>query len=273
MTLEDVIISVLTESPRDQYSIFRKLGGKSAMSEIVRSITKLQNAGRIHVAGYRRNSRTGLDIPIYNTVPREDERPDFHRLLAGVTSERLVEYDFVSRNLLPKTADATIVDIGSGGSALASSISKFGRNFRVYSIDLGEYDCDARMDARSTGLRDGVADQVICVSAMEHVGLSCGIRDESGDIQAMKEIFRILKYDGSAIVTVPYGSGYSRSHRVYDRKNLGRLIKGFSIARIEFYRHSYGKWKKCSKASAEKAKPRVPEHFHNAACACMLLKK
>lgn len=243
------------------------------MSEIIRAITELQNAGRIHIAGYRRNSRTGLDIPIYHTLPRDDERLDFHRLLAGVTSERLVEYDFVSRNLLPKTTGATIVDIGSGGSALTSSISKFGRNFRVYSIDLAACDCDARMDARSTGLRDGAVDQVICVSAMEHVGLSCGVRDDSGDIQAMKEIFRILKHDGSAIVTVPYGSGDKRSHRVYNGKNLGRLVKDFSIARIEFYRYSYGKWKKCSKASAEKAKPRVPEHFHNAACACMLLKK
>ncbi len=241
------------------------------MSEIVKSITELQNAGRIHIAGYRRNSRTGLDIPIYHTLPRDEERLDFHRLLAGVTSERLVEYDFVSRNLLPKTTDATIVDIGSGGSALAPSISKFGRNFRVYSVDLVVCDCDARMDARLTGLRDGAVDQVICVSAMEHVGLSCGIRDESGDIQAMKEIFRILKRDGSAIVTVPYGSGHERSHRIYNRKTLDRLIKGFSIARIEFYRYSYGKWKKCSKDAAEKA--RVPEHFHNAACACLLLKK
>ena len=243
------------------------------MSEIIRAITELQNAGMIHVAGYRKNSRTGLDIPIYSTHPHDDKRLDFHRLLAGVTSERLVEYDFVSRNLPPKKAHAIIVDVGSGHSALASSIRKFGRCFRVLSIDLAERDSDARMDARSTGLRDFVVDQVICVSTMEHVGLSCGIRDESGDIQAMKEIFRILKPGGSAIVTVPYGKGYQSSHRVYDRKSLDRLVKDFSIARIEFYRYSQGKWKRCSKVSAEKAEARVPEDFHNAACACLLLKK
>lgn len=243
------------------------------MSEIIRAITELQNAGRIHITGYRKNIRTGLDIPIYSTLPHDDKRLDFHRLLAGVTSERLVEYDFVSRNLPPKTAQATIVDVGSGHSALASSISRFGRNFRVLSIDLAECDCDARMDARSTGLRDGAVDQVICVSTMEHVGLSCGVRDESGDIQAMKEIFRILKRDGSAIVTVPYGSGYRRSHRIYDGKNLSRLIKDFSVARIEFYRYSSGKWKRCSKTAAEKTKAKVPEYLHNAACVCLLLKK
>jgi SAM-dependent methyltransferase len=240
------------------------------MSEIIRAITDLQNAGRIHITGYRKNVRTGLDIPIYSTMHRDDGRLDFHRLLAGVTSERLVEYDFVSRNLPPKTAHATIVDVGSGHSALASSIGKFGRNFRVYSIDLAQCECDARMDARSIGLRDRAVDQVICVSAMEHVGLSGGIRDESGDIKAMKEIFRILKRDGSAIVTVPYGSG-ERSHRVYNGKNMNRLTRNFSVAKMEFYRYSQGKWKRCSKAAAEKAK--VPEYFHNAACVCLLLKK
>jgi hypothetical protein len=106
---------------------------------------------------------------------------------------------------------------------------------------------------------------------MEHVGLSCGIRDESGDIQAMKEIFRILKRDGSAIVTVPYGSGYDQTHRVYNGKNMNRLTRNFSVAKMEFYRYSQGKWKRCSKAAAEKAK--VPEYFHNAACVCLLLKK
>jgi hypothetical protein len=271
LTLEDVIISILEESPEDQYSIFRKLGGKTAISELTRSIAELQNAGRIHIAGYRKNSRTGLDIPIYSTVRRDNKKLDFHFLLAGVTSERLVEYDFVSRNLLPKTTRAMIVDIGSGGSALASSISNFGRNFRVLSIDLVQCDCDARMDARSTGLRDSVVDQVVCVSALEHVGLSFGIRDESGDIKAMKEIFRILKRDGSAIITVPFGSDHERSHRVYDSKNLAKLIEGFSVARTEFYCHSSGGWKRCSKARAEKTK--VPEYFHNAACACLLLKK
>lgn len=241
------------------------------MSEIIKVIAELQNAGRIHVAGYRRNSRTGLDFPIYSTLHRDHKKLDFHRLLAGVTSERLVEYDFVSRNLPPKTTGATIVDVGSGRSDLAVSIGKFGRHFRVISIDLAGCDCDARMDARSTGLRDGAIDQVICVSTLEHVGLSCGISDESGDIKAMKEIFRILKRDGSAIVTVPFGSGYKRSHRVYDGKSLGRLIKDFSVARMEFYCYSSGKWKRCSKAIAKKAK--APEHFHNAACACLLLKK
>jgi len=245
------------------------------MTELVRAITQLQEAGKIHVTGYRKNDRTGLEFPIYSTLAKEKDTLDFHSLVAGVTSERLVEYDFVSRNLLPKTADATIVEIGSGGSALAPAIRKFGKTFRVLSIDLAERecDCDARMDARSTGLRESVIDHVICISTLEHVGLSCGVCDESGDIKAMKEILRMLKQDGSAIVTIPFGSGYMRSHRVYDRKNLSRLIKGFSVAKIEFYCYNSGKWKKCSRAAAEKTKAIVPEQFHNAACVCLLLKK
>lgn len=243
------------------------------MSAIVKAVTELLNKDVIHVVAYRSNKRTGLDIPVYSTIAKEQDRLDVHSLLAGVTSQRLVIYDFVSRNLLPKSEHAVVIDIGSGRSGLATAIARFGKNFRVFRIDIAEPPRDAIMDARSTGIRSDVVDQVICISALEHIGLSCGISDESGDIKAMGEIFRILKKGGSAIVSVPCGSSHKRSHRVYERKKLDALTRDFSILRKEFYRYDAGRWKKCSQVAADNTRAKVPDRVHSAACVCLLLQK
>jgi SAM-dependent methyltransferase len=241
------------------------------MSEITRAIVELQKNKIIHVASYRKNSRTGLDIPVYSLSAGRHDRLDVHSLFAGVTSERLVEYDFVSRNLVSPLKKANILDVGSAGSALAQLIEEFGSKWQVFGLDLVR-GCDVMMDARSTGFRDRAFDQVISTSTLEHIGLDCGISDKSGDAKAMREIFRMLKKGGSAIITVPYGRAKKPDHRVYDRKALAKLAGRFSIARKEFYHYGAGKWKKCSQAEAEGADTQVPLHF-NAACACLFLKK
>lgn len=240
------------------------------MSEITKMIAELQQKKIIHVAKYRKSERTGLDIPVYSLSAVKRERLDVHGLLAGVTSERLVEYDFMARNLVSPRRSATILDMGSARSQLVQAIREFGSRWQVFGIDL--IAGDAMMDARSAGFRDQVFDQVISISTMEHVGLSFGTNDKSGDAKAMREIFRILKKGGRAIITVPYGREKKPDHRVYDRKTLARLAGPFSVAKKEFYCYDAGKWVKCSQAAADRADSPVPLHFHSA-CACLLLKK
>jgi 2-polyprenyl-3-methyl-5-hydroxy-6-metoxy-1,4-benzoquinol methylase len=238
------------------------------MFEITKTIADLQQRQVIHVAGYRKSERTGLDIPIYSMSASRREKLDVHGLLAGVTSERLVEYDFVSRHLVSSRRSATILDVGSAGSALVQAMKYFGSRWRVLGIDLVQ-GCDAVMDARSTGFRERVFDQVISISTIEHIGMS----DKNGDVKAMREIFRTLKKGGSAIITVPYGRESKPDHRVYDRKTLTKLTGRFSVAKKEFYRYDAGNWKKCNQADADRAGSQVPLHFHSATCACLLLKK
>ncbi|HUG96211.1 MAG TPA: methyltransferase domain-containing protein [Nitrososphaera sp.] len=269
MTLQDRVISILKKSPADQYSLYRQAG--ASMSEITKTIAGLQQKKIIHVAKYRKSKRTGLDIPVYSLSTASRDRLDVHGLLAGVTSERLVEYDFLSRNLVSPLKNAKILDVGSAGSALVQTIREFGKRWEAFGIDLEGG--DAIMDARSAGFRDGVFDQAICTSTIEHVGLACDIDDKNGDAKAMREIFRVLKKGGSAIVTVPYGRGEKPDHRIYDKRTLGRLAGGFSVAKQEFYRYDAGKWTKCSQEAAGRADSQVPLHFHGAACACMLLRK
>ncbi|MGI0013643.1 MAG: class I SAM-dependent methyltransferase [Nitrososphaera sp.] len=243
------------------------------MSEILRAITELQNQKVIHIADYRRAKRMGLEIPIYSLAARRTRKLDTHSLLAGVTSERLVEYGFVARNLVPKSRKATVLDVGSAGSDLVKAIREFGKKFRVLGIDLAQCCCDARMDARFMAMRNQVIDQIICVSTIEQIRLSSGVEEQSGDLEAMREMLRVLKKGGRAIVTAPYGTGRTPEYRLYDRKALDRIVGEFSVVKEEFYRYDAGIWKRCSESLAKKTESKVPDYFHSAVCVCLLLEK
>jgi SAM-dependent methyltransferase len=296
--LEDTIVSFLAKSPADQYSLYRQIGGGTSMSQLLKAISALEQSKVIRVAKYRKSERTGLEVPIYSlskscttnnnnnnnrSTNSSAKRLDVHNLLVGVTSERLVEYEFVARNLMSPKKQAAILDIGSGSSKLAKAISEFGKGkWQVFRIDIAESNCDVRMDARMTGFCKEVFSQVICISTIEHIGIGIdfGGYDDGGDIKTIKEILRILKKGGSAIITVPYGKIKKLDHRVYDRYALSRLVavdSEFSVAaKKEFYCYDAGKWKRCSQGAADRMiadDVQAPLHFHSVTCACILLKK
>ena len=296
--LEDTIVSLLAKSPADQYSLYRQIGDTS-MSKLLKAICALQQRKIIRVAKYRKSYRTGLEVPIYSlsesctannnnnnssTIDRGFKRLDIHNLLVGITSERLVEYEFVARNLVSSKKHADILDIGSGSSLLAKAIGELGKGkWQVFRIDIAESNCDARMDARMTGFRKEVFSQVICISTIEHIGIgiNSGDDDEDGDLKTVKEILRILKKGGSAIISVPYGKIKKLNYRVYDRHALSRLVavdnEEFSVAaKKEFYCYDAGKWKRCSQSTADRNiadDVHAPLHFHSVTCACILLRK
>jgi SAM-dependent methyltransferase len=294
--LEDTIVSLLAKSPADQYSLYRQIGDTS-MSKLLKAICALQQRKIIRVAKYRKSYRTGLEVPIYSlsesstannnnnsSSDRGFKRLDIHNLLVGITSERLVEYEFVARNLVSSKKQAAILDIGSGSSLLAKAIGELGKGkWQVFRIDIAESNCDARMDARMTGFRKEVFSQVICISTIEHIGIgiNSGDDDEDGDLKTVKEILRILKKGGSAIISVPYGKIKKLNYRVYDRHALSRLVavdnEEFSVAaKKEFYCYDAGKWKRCSQSTADRNiadDVHAPLHFHSMTCACILLRK
>lgn len=295
--LEDTIVSLLAKSPADQYSLYRQIGDTS-MSKLLKAICALQQRKIIRVAKYRKSYRTGLEVPIYSlsesstannnnnssSSDRGFKRLDIHNLLVGITSERLVEYEFVARNLVSSKKQAAILDIGSGSSLLAKAIGELGKGkWQVFRIDIAESNCDARMDARMTGFRKEVFSQVICISTIEHIGIgiNSGDDDEDGDLKTVKEILRILKKGGRAIISVPYGKIKKLNYRVYDRHALSRLVavdnEEFSVAaKKEFYCYDAGKWKRCSQSTADRNiadDVHAPLHFHSMTCACILLRK
>ena len=176
MALEDLILSILSKSPADQYSLFRQLGNVK-MSELSKTLASLEQRKSISISSYRKSKRTGFHIPVYSPGEGDKGKLHVHSLLAGVTSERIVEYDFVARCIMPRGKNANILDVGSRGSGLAKMIEKFGGDrWRVVGIDLASDGCDARVDARYSAFRDEAFDQVVCISTMEHIGLSCEIQ-------------------------------------------------------------------------------------------------
>jgi SAM-dependent methyltransferase len=290
LTLEDKIISIVEKSPSDQYFLYRQLGTVK-ISEITKVITELQRRNIIHVIKHRKNYRTGLMIPVYSLLIESPGRNklDIDGLLAGVISERLVEYPFLTRNLISPDTKARILDIGSANSPLTKAISKFGnKKWQVIGIDIAtvseKFDSLSltRMDARLLGFRDEVFDQIICISTIEHIGIPSdyyNIRqsDELGDMRAISEIYRVLKKGGSVIATLPYGNKIKKQdHRIYSKSSLDNITLVFSVIRKEFYRYDDGKWKKCKNQSiADKISNTkgIPPYFHSRVCACLLLGK
>jgi SAM-dependent methyltransferase len=307
----DEIISVLKKSGfADRYLLYSQVEN-AKMADITKTIAYLQQKKIIRVEGHRKNSRTGLSIPIYslasehsslNTTHRGIDRLDLDELLAGVLSERVVEYGFLARNLLPSRSHMKILDVGTERSALTKALSKCGNNkkWEVFGIDIAKGLQRAfkeekeeprhlfmRMDARFMGFRDEVFDKIICISTVEHIGIQSshyivGENDVLGDVKALSEIFRILKEGGRVVLTIPYidrsTRGNHKEHRIYNSYTLSKLISRFRVKRKEFYIYIEGKWKSCKlKNIVNKLQlignSEIPSYLHSRVCLCLLLEK
>ena len=88
----------------------------------------------------------------------------------------------------------SLLDIAPA-NPLARLLLKRQRNIRYRSMDLSREDVDDRLDITDMNLyKDGQFDFVICSHVLEHV---------PDDLQAMKELFRILKRGGKGIIMAP----------------------------------------------------------------------
>jgi ubiquinone/menaquinone biosynthesis C-methylase UbiE len=294
MNLKEKIISILNKCPADQYTLYRQIGNVK-VSEITKVIADLQARKIIYVIKHRKSHRTGLAIPIYCLSVKSHEernRLNIDSLLAGVTSERLVEYPFLARNLISRHIAAKILDIGCGESDLTKTISKFGnKKWQVIGIDIAkltekklDIQTIAMIDARTLGFRNEVFDQIICISTIEHIGKVSGGHntkqiDQRGDMLAMSEIYRVLKKGGTVIVTLPYSNRLitkKQGYRLYNNSELANLTSAFLVIKKEYYLYEEGKWKKCnSQQEIDKTIDFkvIPFHLHSVVCVCMLLKK
>lgn len=310
LNYENEIISILKKSVfADRFSIHKQINN-AKMADITKTIVYLQEEKIIHVTSHRKNSRTGATIPIFslasehflNTNGNSLSRLDMDGLLAGVLSERQVEYGFLARNLLPFKNNMKILDVGSGQSAMTKALCKFGdiRDWEVFGIDIAEGLPSAfkegkegsrlllmRMDARFSAFRNEVFDKIICISTVEHIGVqsryySVGEHDARGDIKAFSEIYRILKKGGRVVLTVPFTDGSNqgdhKEHRIYSSSTLSKLIRPFRVKRKEFYIYIEGKWKNCKwKNLGNKLQvlgnTELPAYLHSRVCLCLLLEK
>ncbi len=172
-----------------------------------------------------------------------------------VTTERVVEYPFVFQHLNGVTGP--VLDLGCCHSRLPIALAS--RGYRVVGMDFNPYPyChpglrSIRGDIMKIPFADRTFSAVLAVSVIEHIGIGHYGEPEAnvGDQVAVREVARILKPGGKALISVPYGRKMTNDWmRVYDDARLRQLIAPLSIERVEYAVSKTGLWMPSSEADA-----------------------
>lgn len=187
------------------------------------------------------------------------------RLFELYVDERFIEYPFVY-SAIGLDAKVRILDVGCCGSNLPIALACLGHE--VYGIDTRDYLLKhpnfsfVQGDTLRCSFRDGSFDIVTAISTIEHIGLGrwndpiC----TEGDKKAIKEIARILKVGGKAIIAVPFGrrdivylKGFP-SHIIYDSLSLEELFREFKTIKEFFWVRRDECWLPATRSEAERVK-------------------
>lgn len=164
-----------------------------------------------------------------NLIPINPVR-GVYRLFCPIEYTRDVEFDIAVRLLGPDLG-RNVLDIGSP-KFLAAYLAKKNPTLQIYATDIVDRALSEirqiakgsklenikvqKQDVRSLPYEDKFFDHIFTVSAIEHVAPA-----EDGDIAAMKEIERVLKDNGTLIITVPYYHDFYVEYKygtVYERQ-------------------------------------------------------
>lgn len=174
--------------------------------------------------------------------------------------ERTVEYPWLFANL--RSEPAMVLDAGSVLNASHLIAHRLLKNKKLHIVTLAPEDsCFWRLgvsylfsDLRSLPYADGVFDQVVCISTLEHVGKDNGIytnddafrENRHADFQtAIRELSRVCKAGGQLFLSVPFGRYTDFGwYQQFDSHLLDRAIEAFGPADVEetFFRYVDGGW-------------------------------
>jgi cyclopropane fatty-acyl-phospholipid synthase-like methyltransferase len=160
--------------------------------------------------------------------------------LRGVNYWRYVEYPWVVNNL-SIIREQKLLDVGSSSCSLLPLLLASKRENLIFVTDLDDHVLQHIKLAIKLGLGDEIKtgrfvvekqdvtaltyqeqafDRVTAVSLLEHI-------PDQGDTKAVKEISRVLKPGGLALITVPYNYRYKETFvnkRVYERAYSGEPV-------------------------------------------------
>jgi len=187
---------------------------------------------------------------------------DISRILKGIDYYRGIEYPTTmalldNRDHTDYKIETKLLDVGSFDAPLPICFAA--RGYKVYALDVNKRVLKLENTAKNLGiynLKSVIADAtklpfgynsfdiVTAISTIEHV-----LPLEDGDTKAMKEIGKVLKPGGMAVITVPYKNSFSeewRHHpahgkylmRSYNEDSIhSRLIKpsGLFISKIFYF--------------------------------------
>ena len=166
------------------------------------------------------------------------------------------EYGFVIERIKMLPKGAKILDAGCGKGNIVSVLINEG--YDAWGVDFLPYmqghfvpfyhppiarERYFQEDMRKMHFEDKTFDAIYCLSTLINLGLSAyGEHDWGGeweDIEAMKELRRVLKDDGIIIITIAYGEPGIRPkrypYRVYDDDRINMLIQGMEIVEGHYF--------------------------------------
>ncbi len=216
--------------------------------------------------------------------------------------ERIVEYPWILTHIPQLPKDARLMDAGS--TLNFESILNHPRlsQKQITIVNLNpEENCFwyknisySFEDIRSLSYRDSWFDCITCISTLEHVGMDNTIytknniynENKSEDyLQAVQELKRILKQNGSLLITVPFGQ--YRNYGFFQQFN-GAMVQAIlqcfkpKNATVVFYKYTSHGWQNCSIENCKDAdyfnvratsKPHPHKQASAGAVACLKLIK
>ncbi len=209
---------------------------------------------------------------IYNFIVKQGLKvlsilfPNIHMSVPLKPSDRFLEYPFVFSHL-PSNKNAKILDIGCAGSFFPLIIAALG--YDVTACDIRPYEILTNLkfgnfkfvqqDILKNRLAKESFNMVTCISVLEHIGLEGrygSVELLNGDLSMVREIYRILKTNGSTIITLPYGISkvVKPYHRVYDYNRIKEIESSFKVIEEKFYKTDpNGNWLECDAEEGEKS--------------------
>lgn len=204
-------------------------------------------------------------------------------LSIGNWSQRAVEYSWLIKNLNFINKHSLVLDVGCSESLLSHEL--IGKGFRVVGIDIRDNPFkDKRVvflkkNIINTMLPNNLFDAIIIVSTIEHIGLEAygqNLKDTNGDIEALRELKRIVKPWGIIIITTPYvGNSELRINpfeRKYNHQRLKELINEMQIIK-ECYYYPYRLRKRLFWVEVPKEKKSKLSFRQEPGLACLVLQK
>lgn len=180
--------------------------------------------------------------------------------------ERVVEYPWILSSI-PKKANY-LFDAGSilnYGYILESKLLK-GKDILISNLNPeSEYHNDKSIsylyghygDLRKTLFKDRIFDVIVCGSVLEHIGMDNSFiykndkefneNRRSDYLEVIKEFNRILKKNGTCLITVPFGKYQNLGWlQVFDIKMINKIIELFekSETEVTYFKYADSGWTK-----------------------------
>ncbi len=186
--------------------------------------------------------------------------------------ERIVEYPWVLSQIQPSAE--YILDAGStlNQSFILKHPTFKARKLVIYNLAPESMTKSPNVsyifgDLRNTILKDNLFDWITCISVLEHIGMNntliytndlnhSHIRTDAF-LEAISEFKRLLKPDGSLLMTVPYGQYQNLGWlQQFNKNHLEQIIHTFqpSQSEITYYRYTKEGWVLSQELACQSAK-------------------